>query len=348
MNLVNPIFLYLLIAIPVLLGLFVLARYARRRKIARFGHLSVLSALMPEASKYMPWVKITTQLVALAMIILAIVRPQYGEKEEKEFTPNGIEVMIAVDLSRSMLASSTSDINSVNRLERAKMMLDRLIDRLSGDKVGLVAFAGDAHLKMSMTTDFWMLRDYINDLNPNDIPYQGTDIGTAINLCVNDFTPNDPDHKKAIILLTDAEDLEGEAINIAQNAADNGVQINVVGFGSDPGSQIPVNAERSEFLRDPETGEIVTTVLNQELATQLAEIGNGVYVDGTASNAVDKLTQSLNSLGKNEFEKVTYKASAEQFPLLAFIAMILMVIDLFVLDTKIGWLKKINFFTRTK
>lgn len=348
MNLVHPIFLYLLLAIPLLLGLFLLARYARKRKLQRFGNLPVIAHLMPEASKYMPWVKIVTQMVIVACLVMVIVRPQYGEQENKEYVPRGIEVMIAVDLSRSMLASSTSDHNSVERLDRAKMVLDKLIDRMSGNKVGLVAFAGDAHLRMTLTTDFWMLRDYINDLSPDDIPYQGTDIGQALTLCADQFSPDDPDHKKAIILLTDAEDLEGDGMQAAQALGDDGVQINVVGFGSGEGSQIPLDADKSQFMTDPATGEIVTTRLDEDMAANLANVGHGVYVDGNSSQAVDQIVASLDNLDKSDFDKVTYKASAEQFPLLAFIALILLVIDTFVLDTKIGWLKKINFFTRDK
>ncbi len=346
MNLVHPIFLYLLLAIPVLLGLFILARYARRHKLQRFGQLPIIEHLMPEASKYKPWIKIVTQMVIVACLVLIIVRPQYGETENKQYVPRGIEVMVAVDLSRSMLASSTPDHNAVSRLDRAKMVMDKLIDRMSGNKVGLVVFAGDAHLKMTLTTDFWMLRDYINELSTNDIPYQGTDIGQALTLCAEQFTPDDPDHKKAIVLLTDAEDLEGDAMTSAENLSQEGIQIDVIGFGSDPGSQIPINADKSEFLTDPMTGEIVTTALNEEMATNLASAGHGVYVDGNSSEAVDRIVDSLDSLEKADFDKVTYSASAEQFPLLALLALILMVVDSLVLYTKVGWLKKINFFTR--
>lgn len=346
MNLVHPIFLYLLLAIPLLLSLFILARFSRRRKLQRFGQLPIIEHLMPEASKYKPWIKIITQLIAVACLILIIVRPQYGEQENKKYVPRGIEVMFAVDLSKSMLASSTSDHNGVSRLDRAKMVMDKLIDRMSGNKVGMVVFAGDAHLKMTLTTDFWMLRDFINDLSTDDVPYQGTDIGQALTLCSEQFTPDDPDHKKAIILITDAEDLMGDAMESAEALSSEDIQINVIGLGSDPGSQIPLNSEKNQFLVDPTTGKIVTTALDEEMAINLAKAGKGVYVDGNSSEAVDMVIDSLDKLDKVDFDKVTYTASAEQFPLLALIALILLVVDSFVLDTKVGWLKKINFFTR--
>ncbi|MDE6320806.1 MAG: VWA domain-containing protein, partial [Muribaculaceae bacterium] len=286
MNLVHPIYLYLLLAIPVLLVLFMLARFSRRRKLQRFGRLHIIEHLMPEASKYKPWIKIITQLIAVACLVLIIVRPQYGEQENKKYVPRGIEVMFAVDLSKSMLASSTSDHNGVSRLDRTKMVMDKIIDRMSGNKIGMVVFAGDAHLKMTLTTDFWMLRDFINDLSTDDIPYQGTDIGQALSLCAEQFTPDDPDHKKAIILLTDAEDLMGDAMQAAESLSNEDIQINVIGLGSDPGSQIPINYEKNQFLIDPTTGKIVTTAIDAEMAANLAKAGKGVYVDGNSSEAV--------------------------------------------------------------
>lgn len=338
-----PELLYLLLLVPVMTGLFLLARMARKQKLEKYGHISTLTPLMPDASRYKPWIRLILQLIALIALVIAIARPRFGEKEETERS-EGIEVMIAMDVSRSMLASSSDDPSGISRLERAKYILSRLIDKLDKDKVGLVVFAGEAYTQLPITTDFVSAKMYLNDITTDMVPSQGTAIGTAIGMALNAFTP-DPDAGKAIIVITDGENHEGNAVEMAQQAKSRGVQVDVIGIGSTKGAPIPLNASRGEFLKDY-NGQTVTTALNENMAREIASAGDGVYISGASSSALNELTSQLDNLRKAELTHVTYKASAEQFPIFGWIALVFLVIDIFILDRKISWLKRVNFFTK--
>ena len=343
MTFAYPNLLYLLFLIPALFGLWCWARLSRKAKLKRYGHPERLAHLMPEYSKYMPGVKIALELLALAAIIIAVARPRAGEKEEVENT-SAIEVMIAFDVSRSMLASSTDDPNGVSRLQRAKFILNRLIDKLDNDRVGLIVFAGEAYTQLPITTDFLSARMYLDEITTDMVPTQGTAIGTAINMAINSFS-GDEDINKAIIVITDGENHEGNAMEMAEYAKSLGIEVDVIGVGSLKGAPIPIDAKKGIFLQDA-SGSPVTTFLNEGMAKEIAETGGGVYINGSGSKAVDRLVEQLDKIKKSDLQHVSYKASAEQFPVFAWIAVILLVIDVCVLPRKIGWLKKFTFFSK--
>lgn len=344
MSFAYPSLLYLLILVPVLLGLWYWSRLARRRKLRRYGQLRNLEPLMPDASPYKPAIKITLQLLALTSLIIAVARPRAGEKEEVEST-EGIEVMIAFDVSRSMLASSTDDLGGISRLDRAKYLLGNLIDRLSNDKVGLIVFAGEAYTQLPITTDFVSARMYLDEISTDMVQTQGTAIGTAINMAINSFSPAE-DVNKAIIVITDGENHEGDAVEMAKYAKSLGIEVDVMGVGSIKGSPIPVN-RKGEFLKD-ESGAPVTTYLNEQMAKEIAEAGGGVYINGSSSKALSSLVDQLDKIKKSDLQHIAYKASAEQFPAFIWLALILLVADALVLPTKIEWLKRYTFFSRQK
>ena len=274
------------------------------------------------------------------MLIIALARPRYGEREQQE-TTEGIEVMIALDVSRSMNASSTDDPNGISRLNRAKFLLGKMVDALDNDRVGLIVFAGESYTQLPITTDFVSAKMYINDISTDMISTQGTAIGTAIGKAMNSFSP-DEDINRAIIVITDGENHEGDAVDMARQARDAGIQVDV---GSIKGSPIPVNASRGEYLKDY-NGQPVTTALNEDMAREIAEAGGGIYISGGSQSAVSELTDQLDELQTSELRNVRYKQSAEQFPLFVFIALVLLLADIFVLDRKIGWLKKYTFFSK--
>ena len=342
-DLANPYLLTLMAAVPLIWGLYHLARLARRRKLKRFGNPAVLSALMPDASKYKPAIKVTLQLLALAAIVMMLVRPRFGEKDESKRV-EGIEVVVCFDVSNSMLAASTDDPKSTSRLRRAKLLLEKLIDNLGNDKVGLVVFAGEAKTKMPLTTDFYTAKMFLNDLEPTMIKAQGTSISTAIDMSVKCFSEKNDVHK-AIILITDAEDHEGQAIEAAKQAAKAGIQIDVVGVGTSKGAKIPLTPGGSNFMKDREGNDVVTAV-DQNAAAQIAKAGEGVYVNGADPDALDVLKDQLGKLGKSELKEVRYKISAEQFPLFGWIALLLLIADVFIVPRKTAWLKNIQFFSR--
>lgn len=332
----NPTYLYLLAAVPVGVLLFMAARASRRAKLRRFGRLASIEHLMPDTSRYTPAVKLTLQMIALAALVIVLARPRAGAKEQQEVSA-GIEVMIAFDVSNSMLASSTDRPDGVSRLDRARLLLEKLVDRLDNDKVGLVVFAGQSKMQLPLTSDFYTAKMYLNELSPNQISYQGTSISSAIKMAMNGFSPAEDMHK-AIILITDAEDHEGEAIETAKLAAENDIQIDVIGLGTPGGNILPGFVDNE--------GHQVVTKLNEELARKIAEAGDGIFVNGASPSALSDLSDQLDKLQKSEFRSVSYKAGAEQFPTFAAIALIFLLIDIFVVDRKISWLRGINFFTK--
>lgn len=343
MDFAHPEILYLLTVLPVVFALYLLARYSRKRKLARYGKPEIISALMPEASKYKPVIKIALQMMAIASLIIALARPRHGEREITE-TRDGIEIMMAVDVSRSMLASSTDDPKGISRLDRAKFLFTKLINKLGNDKVGLVVFAGNSSLQLPITNDFVSAKIYINDLSTSMINEQGTDIGAAIDMALQGFS-SDEDVNRAIILLTDAEDHEEQAVAMADKARQAGVQVNVIGVGTAKGALIPLDNSTSEFLKD-ENGNPVTTRFNADAAKNIAENGSGNYINGNDADADQQMVDILDKIDKASLGSVKYKASAERFYVFLWIALALIIIDIFILDRKIGWLSKINFFSK--
>lgn len=338
-----PQLLYLLFILPIIVLFFIWSNRTKKRKLERYGNINVLNNLMPDASRYKGWVKLTFQLLAIASIIVVLARPRAGAKEEVT-NVRGIEVMIALDVSNSMLASSNDDPNGISRLDRAKFLLERLIDKLNNDKIGLIVFAGEAYTQLPITSDFVSAKMFLNSINTEMVPTQGTAIGTAINMAMNSFTPDEAT-QKAIIVITDGENHEDDAVGAAKQATEQGIQVDVIGLGSPKGAPIPINAAKGIFMKDA-TGKPVTTYLNESMAKEIAQAGNGIYVSGGNTSAVSDIDSQLDKLEKSDLERVVYSSSAEQFPVFAWNALILLIIDIFILDSKNALLKKINFFSK--
>lgn len=343
MDFAHPKILYLLILIPIVFAFYLWARYSRKRKISRYGNPHIVASLMPEASKYKPAIKIVLQMLILAALIIALARPRHGEREVSE-SREGIEIMIAVDVSRSMLASSTDDPKGISRLDRAKFLFNKLINNLENDKIGLVVYAGNSLLQLPITNDFVSAKLYINELSTSMINEQGTDIGSAIDMALQGFSSAE-DVNRAIILLTDAEDHEEQAVAMADKARQAGVQVNVIGVGTAKGALIPMDNSGSEFLKD-ENGTPVTTRFNADAAKKIAESGSGNYINGNDADADQQMIKLLDKIDKADLGSVKYKASAERFYIFLWIAFALIIVDIFILDRKIGWLSKINFFSK--
>lgn len=341
-NFAHPQYFYLLLLLPALVLLFLWNRRDRRKRLERYGRRTSIEPLMPEVSRYKPWIRLTLELLLLAMVIVVLARPRAGSSKTTTKV-HGIEVMVAVDVSNSMNASSTDNPQDVSRLQRAKMVLQKLIDRLDNNKVGLIVFAGNAYMQMPMTSDAASAKLFLNGINTNMAPTQGTAIGAAINLALNGFSQNKKS-QKAIIIITDGENFEDDAVSAAKNAAKQGVHVNVIGVGSTTGAPIPVDGG---YLTD-DNGEPVTTYLNEKMAQQIADAGDGVYISGTAADAVSTLQETLDKLAKSDLAAVSYTQHDEQFPVFATIAMLLLLGLLLLLERKNPWLKKYNFFTKDK
>jgi Ca-activated chloride channel family protein len=337
----NPQYLYLLLLIPLIVVLYLWARVARMRKLKRFGRLDVIGELMPDVSKYKPWIKLTLELVTLAAVIIILARPRAGARSTTT-SVRGIEVMVALDVSNSMRASCSDNPQDISRLQRSKMILEKLIDRFDNDKVGLIVFAGNAYTQMPITSDYMSAKMFLNSINTNMVPTQGTAIGAAINLAVSSFSHN-PKSQKAIIVITDGENHEDDAVGAAKDAKKQGIQVDVIGMGSTKGSPIPM--DNGGFLKD-DAGQVVTTFLNDKMAQDIAQAGSGIYVSGNGQDAVDDVDEALSKLAKSNLAQVTYSQHDEQFPVFAWIALVLIIVNMFVLERKNSWLKKYNFFTK--
>ncbi len=340
----NPEYLYLLILIPVIFGLFLLSRMIRAKNIRKYGNPALLEAQMPDVSKYKPWIKISIQLVALALIVIILARPRaMGNSKAETINVQGIEVMVALDVSNSMLASSTDDPNGISRLQQAKLLLEKLIDKLGNDKVGLIVFAGDAYTQIPITADFVSAKMFLSNIEPSMVPTQGTAIGAAIKMAANSFTADDK-IQKSIILITDGENHEDDAVEAAKDAHDKGIQINVLGVGTPKGAPIPIGG-KGNYMKD-ESGNIVITQPNEQIAQDVANAGKGIYVSGTNRDALNVLDARLKELSKSNISKNVFSPNDEQFPVFAWVALALLICDIFVLDRKISWLKNINFFSK--
>lgn len=339
-----PHLLLLLLLVPAFVCLYAWARYARSRNLKKFGRPKVLASLMPETSPYKPPIKITLQMLALALVVIALARPWGGVKDEKT-VKEGIEVVIAVDASNSMLASSTAEEKGIDRMRTAKLILEKLINRLDNDRVGLIVYAGDAYTLIPVTSDYVSAKMFLNSIDPSQLSNQGTNITAAIDMATKSFS-EDKKIGKAIILITDAEDLEDEqsVMDAAKAAARNGIQLDVVGLGTT--TPVPIPLKGGGYLMNPETGEPVRTALNEDLATEIASAGKGIYVNASNNDALNELDKQLDTVKKTALESSFSAVHDELFAIFVWFALGLLVVDIFVLDRKIGWLDKITFFKK--
>lgn len=335
----NSEYLWGLLIIPLLTFFFVWSRIARKKALRRFGNEEIMNYLMPFASKNRPVFKFLILMLALAFIITGIARPQYGSKLKK-IKREGIELVIALDVSNSMLAE---DIQP-NRLDRAKLAISRLVDKLKDDKIGLIVFAGDAYTQLPITADYNSAKLFLNSVNTQIVPKQGTAIGASINLATRSFTPNSKANK-AIIVITDGENHEDDAVSAAKSAVENGIVVHTIGMGLPQGSPIPVlrNGQK-EYLKDNQ-GNVVVTKLNETMLEQIATAGNGVYV--RANNAqvgLNTLFDEINKLEKTEMESLVYSDYEDQFQYFFAIGLILILLEFVILERKNKFLKNIRLF----
>ena len=280
MKFATPEYLYLLLLIPLAIVIYQYACYRRKRNIKRYGDPELTARLIPSYSTTRSSVLFWISLVALALMIVALARPRYG-KGKTTITTRGVEMVVALDISNSMLAD---DIKP-NRLEKAKRLIKRLAEQLKGNKVALVVFAGDAYVQLPITDDYISIEMFLESISTNLVSRQGTDIGAAINLASRCFTPNDK-IGKAIVLITDGENHEGGAEEAAKAAAESGKKVFILGIGTTKGGRIPLSD--GNFLRDRE-GQIVVTKLNEEMAMKIAEAGNGMYLNVDNTNEAQKI-----------------------------------------------------------
>ena len=336
----DPIYLFLLAVIPLLAALRWLMVYQQKKRLRRFGDPELVKELMPDVSRFRPMVKFGILLLALALLIVMLARPQFGTKISRE-KRTGIETIIAMDISNSMLAEDVTP----SRLDRSKMMVENLVDNFTNDKIGLVVFAGDAFIQLPITSDYVSAKMFLSSIDPSMIATQGTDIATAISMASHSFTQQEG-IGKAIIVITDGEDHEGGAIDAAKEAKDRGHHVYVLGVGSPKGAPIPTG--NGDYMKD-NTGQTVMTGLNEEMCRQIAEAGGGAYIHvENNSSAQEKLDEELGKLAKKETETTIYSEYDEQFQAVGILALLLLILEACLLDVKNPLLKNVSLFKRKK
>jgi len=333
----NPEYLYLLVLVPVLVVMHVLSNLRRRRKLAEYGDAELLSRLMPDASSVRPNIRFWLLFASYTLCCFLLARPQFGSKQET-ITRKGIETVIALDISNSMLAEDVAP----SRLDKSKRIISNLVDRFQDDKVGLIVFAGDAFVQLPITSDFISAKVFLNAISPGLISRQGTDIKTAIELATRSFTPNEG-VGKAIIIITDGEDFEGGAVEAAAAAAEKGYQIYVMGVGLPTGTPIP-GERRGEFRKDKD-GNVVMTHLNEEMCRNIAAAGKGAYFYVDNSNAAEKaLQKEFDKLAKADVETTVYTEYDEQFAIIAWIILVIMLFEIFICESRNPRLRNFSLF----
>ncbi len=336
----SPEYLYLLAVIPVLALLRLIMIHGRRRKLRRFGDPKLLASLMPDVSRWRPEIKFWLLEAALAVLIMMVARPQMGTRISNEKRV-GIETVIALDVSNSMKAEDITP----NRLDRAKMMMENLIDKFTDDKIALIVFAGDAFVQLPITSDYVSAKMFLSDISPSMIATQGTDIARAIDMATHSFTSQEG-IGKAIIVITDGEDHEGGAVEAAQKAKKLGMRVFVLGIGSPDGAPVPDG--QGGYMKD-NSGNTVMSVLNEDMCKQVAEAGGGVYIHvENSSNAQEQLNSELAKLSQKEMDTVIYSDYDEQFQAFGIIALLLLIVEVCLLECRSPLFKNVSLFSRKK
>lgn len=323
----NPTYLWLLLLIPLLAIIYLYSLRQSKRRLKRFGSLKLMHQLSPMASPRRKLIKFVLAELILTLLILIVARPQIGNKIANNTSREGIEVIMALDISNSMLATDVVP----SRLDKSKLMVEGLMNKFTKNKLGLIVFAGDAFVQLPITSDYVSAKMFLDNINPSLIGTQGTDIGKAINLAMHSFTPN-TQTGKAIVVITDGEDNEGGAEAMAKQAQEKGIKVFILGIGSTQGTTIPM--PNGEDLRDA-NGNIVKTHLNEEMCKKIADAGHGVYIHVDNSSVADALLErELGKLQKGEINNVVYSDYDEQFQAFALLVVLSLIIDVFILERK--------------
>lgn len=340
----HPMLLLLLIAVPVMVGLFVLSEIIRTHTLRKIGDAELIRELMPELSRLRPILKWVALIVAYIFLVVAMVNPKKGTKL-KEIKREGAEVIIALDVSNSMLAE---DIKP-NRLERAKQSIAQILRQMTNDRIGLIVFAGDAYVQLPLTTDYKAAKMFLRSIDTGTVPTQGTDIGKAIELSMSSFT-KEARNNKALIIITDGENHEENAINMASQAADFGIMVHAIGMGSPDGVPIPVLTKKGvrDYRKDKE-GKVVVTKLNESMLAQIAAAGGGTYVRATNSNTGLRLIfDKIEELEKQEFETRQFKEYDPLFQYFLIFAIFFLVVEFIILPRKNKWFARLDPFKTQK
>lgn len=335
----NKEFIYLLFLIPVLLIVFIINRQIKKRSLNKFGDPEIINRLTPMISSVRPVVKFLLIIFALIFIIIGMARPQFGSKLEK-IKRKGIEIVIALDVSNSMLAE---DIKP-NRLEKAKQAIARMVEKLTDDKIGLIVFAGDAYVQIPITSDYASAKMFLSSINTQIVPKQGTAIGSAIDLGINSFSP-DNESSKALIIITDGETHDNKARSMTEKAVEKGITVYTIGVGTPTGTPIPVYSGNQRTFKKDNKGKTIISKLNENMLQEIATAGNGSYVRASNNRlGLNMLFDQIADIEKKEMETRIYTEYNEKYQYLIGLAILFLFIDFIILERKNKYLLNIKLF----
>lgn len=334
--------MYLLLLIPVITAIYVFIQFKTKKQLKKFGDPNLLSALMPDVSPLRKHIKFALLMLALALIILVMARPQFGTRNE-EVKRSGIEVVIAVDVSNSMLCEDINPDLHQSRLDKSKMIVSKLIEQFDQDKVGLVAFAGSSITLLPITSDYVSAKMFLSQITPATVSLQGTNMAEAIQRATANFSNNKKKKiGRALILITDAEDNETGAIDAAKSARDQGIQIFVLSVGTEAGGPIPMGG--GTFKKDL-SGNVVTTKLNEQIGKDIAKASNGLYIHVDQTNeAQAMLEKEIAKMQKEDSIESMYSEYDEQFIAVAILLLIVLILEMCIIEKKNPLFKNFKLF----
>jgi Ca-activated chloride channel family protein len=343
LQLAHKIFYYALAIVPIAILVYWLAMRMRKKAIKSFAETSLYSRLAPESSISKKNLKFILSLVAVLLLVIAMIDPEIGSHLES-VERKGSDIVICLDVSNSMNAQDISP----SRLERAKEDIEKLIGELQGDRIGIVVFAGEPFVQLPLTTDYGAAKMFLQTINTNMVPVQGTSIGSAINMSADLFLQqnNSEARSKSIILITDGENFEDDALSATKVAAEKGITIHTIAMGSADGAPIPIytNGQQSGFMKDKE-GHTVVTKLDLNLTQQIAATGGGTCVRASVSDAgLETILSQIRKMGKKIIDEKIYKDYDEQYELFVIPALLILLIDIFITERKTKWYQKLNLF----
>lgn len=337
----RPYMLYGFILVPLFLLLFLLALQRKKKLISLYGESKLVRELTPDISTTRPVWKFVLLMLAFSFLILALASPQFGVKLQ-EAKRKGAEIIIALDVSNSMLAEDIAP----SRLDRSKQAISRLVDKLQADRIGLIVFAGEAYTQLPVTSDYVSAKMFLSTINPNLVPIQGTAIGDAIRLASRSFSEQ-TDADKTIIILSDGENHEDNPVEAAEDASGKGISVNVVGVGSTNGAPIPVvSGGQKAYLKD-NTGEVVITKMNDKMLRQIADAGKGQFVIAAGADmGLDIILDQVSKLKKAEYKAKMYTDFEDQYQWPLALSFLFLFLEIIVLEKKNPWLKRIQLFSK--
>lgn len=343
----NDIFFYAFALIPIFIGIYIWYIYSSKKNLKKLGDTGLISQLAPNVSKAKKTTKFILFLLAFSLLILGLCNLQTGSKM-REVKREGADIMICLDVSNSMLAQDLSP----NRLERAKIAIERMIDKLEGDRLGIVIFAGEAYVQLPITTDYSSAKLFLESINTKIVPVQGTNIADAINKSVESFGKDDGKNK-AIVIITDGENNEeanASAIDAAEEAAKKGIVINTIGVGSESGVPIPnmIDGIVSGYKKD-KSGNTIVSKLDSKILQNIAAETNGVYVQASSTDVgLDAIMAKIGELDKKQMESKMFTDYEDQFQWFLGAALLLLVFESLISERVSKLLKKLNLFNDGK